>query len=303
LISNTFGNLIDGLAWTTRFDEAGAEDLCVVTLAEGVSQQASSLAPTEPLDSIDTSLIPRDSVSVTTYNLRGAKSFWTQLNAVVSSHSDVIGAMASRPLLQGLLEPYGIRDADGFFAAVGPRLQIIRLDKSAPAVLVAEALDQQSLRKIAAMRLGVNPKPEQAGQAEILVSAADNWSVAFIDGHFLSGPADEVRRCVEAKVANESIRSVAAFDRAQSSVDMSLPIFSVAYADDRASAISFVELFSKEERSAFSTNSTAIQKAATSLKYSASVMTIKNGSVEWTGRSSFGLVGSLLTTFAPEKTP
>jgi hypothetical protein len=211
--------------------------------------------------------------------------------------------MASRPLMQGLLEPYGIRDADGFFAAVGPRLQIIRLDKSAPAVLVAEALDQQSLRKIAAMRLGVNPKPEQAGQAEMLVSAADNWSVAFIDGHFLSGPADEVRRCVEAKVANESIRSVAAFDRAQSSVDMSLPIFSVAYADDRASAISFVELFSKEERSAFSTNSTAIQKAATSLKYSASVMTIKNGSVEWTGRSSFGLVGSLLTTFAPEKTP
>lgn len=302
LISNTFGNLIDGLAWTTRFDEAGAEDHCVVTLAEGVSQQIPSVAPTEPLNSVDTSLIPRDSISVTTYNLREAKNFWTQLNAVVSSHSDVIGAIASRPLLQGLLEPYGIRDADGFFAAVGPRLQIIRLEKSAPAILVAEALDQQSLRKIAAMKLGVNAKVEQVGQVEMLVSAVDNWSVAFIDRYFLSGPADEVRHCVEAKMANASIQSVSAFDRAQSSVDMSLPIFSLAYADDRGAAISFVELFSKEERSAFSTNPTTIQKAATSLKYSASVMTIKNGSVEWTARSSFGLVGSLVTTFAPEKT-
>jgi hypothetical protein len=82
---------------------------------------------------------------------------------------------------------------------------------------------------------------------------------------------------------------------------MSLPIFSLSFADDRASAISFVELFSKQERSAFSANAAAIQKGAASLKYSASVTTMKNSSVEWTARSSFGLVGSLLTTFAPEK--
>ena len=302
LISNTFGNLIDGLAWTTRFDEAGAEDHCLVSLAEGVTQQFSSVTSTEPVNSIETSLVPPDASSVTAYNLRDAKSFWSQLNAVVSSHSDVIGAIASRPLLQGLLEPYGLSDAEGFFAAVGPRLEIIRLDKSAPAVLLAEALDQQSLRKIAAVKVGVNPKLEHVGQAEMLSSAADNWSVAFIDKYFLTGPTDEVRRCIEAKIAGASIRTVSGFDRTQSSIDMSLPIFSLAYADDRASAISFVELFSSEQRSAFSTNPTAIQKAAASLKYSASVTTIKNGSVEWAARSSFGLLGSLLTTFAPEKT-
>jgi hypothetical protein len=301
LISNTFGNLIDGLVWTSRFDDTGAEDRCQVSLAQGVTQQASNVISNGPLNSIDTSFVPPDAVSVTTYNLRDARSFWTQLNAVISSHSDVVGAIASRPLLQGLLEPYGIRNAEGFFAAIGPRLQIIRLDQGAPAVLVAETSDQQSLKKIAADRLGVNPKLEQVGQAEMLVSTSDNWGVAFLDKYFLSGPSDEVRRCLDAKARSESIMNLTAFNRAQSDVDISLPIFSLSFADDRASAISFVELFSKQERSAFSTNGAVIQKGAASLKYSASVTTIKNDSVEWTGRSSFGAVGSLLTTFAPEK--
>ena len=301
LISNTFGNLIDGLVWSSRFDDAGAEDHCLVTLTPGVSQQASSVTSNEPLNAIDNSLVPPDAVSVTAYNLKDPKGFWSQLNAVVSSHSDVVGAIASRPLLQGLLEPYGIRDADRFFAAIGPRLEIIRLDHGAPAVLVAETLDKESLKKIAADRLGVGQKVEKIGQTEMMISSADNWAAAFLDKYFLSGPADEVRRCIEGKARGESIGTVPGFSRAQSSVDMSLPIFSLAFADDHASAISFVELFSKQERSAFATNAAAIQTGAASLKYSAGVVTIKNGLVEWTGRSSFGLVGSLLTTFAPER--
>jgi len=302
LITNTFGNLINGFSWTSRFDEAGAEDHCHVSLASDVGQQFNTLTSAEPLSSLDYSLVPADAVSVTSYQLKDSKNFWSQLNSVVSSHSDVLGAIASRPLLHGLLEPYGIRDADGFFAAVGPRIQIIRLDRSAPAVLVAEVSDPQALRKIATEKLEANPKTEQLAQAEILVSTTDSWSVAFVDHFFLSGPADSVRRCLEAKARGDSISKVAMFQLAQSAIDTSLPIFSVTLADDQTSAISVVELFSKQERSAFSTNPAAIQQGAASLKYSASVTSVKNNSVEWTSRSSFGLVGSLLIMFAPEKT-
>jgi hypothetical protein len=301
LIANTFGNLIDGFAWAIRYDEGGAEDRCRVALAQGVAQQLSS-ATRESLNSIDVSLIPADAMSLSLYNLSDAKDFWAQLNAVVSSHSDVVGAIASRPLLQGLLEPYGIREADRFFAAIGPRLQIIRLEQNAPAVLIAEASDRESLKKIATDKLGTNAKVEQIGQAQISVSASDNWATAFLGEYFLTGPVDEVRRCVAAKAAGESIEKVERFHRARSAVDLSLPILSLSFADDRASAISLVELFSKQERPAFSTNATAIRDRAASLKYSASVVAIKNDSVEWTTHSSFGLVGSLLTTFAPEKT-
>ena len=303
LISNTFGNLIDGFSWTSRFDDAGAQDHCRVSLAAGVRQQFTTLTSTEATTSFDYSFVPADAVSVTSYNLRDSKSFWPQLNSVVSSHSDVVGAIASRPLLRGLLEAYGIRDADAFFAAIGPRVQIIHLDQSAPAVLVAETSDDQALRKIAAERLGPNPTTEQVAQADILTSIADNWSVAFVEHHFLSGPADAVRRCVEAKANGNSISKAAPFQRAQSAIDTSLPIFLMTLADDKASAISVVELFSKKQRSAFSTDAGAIQQGAASLRFSASVTFVKNDSVEWASRSSFGLVGSLLNIFAPEKMP
>ncbi len=302
LISNTFGNLIEGFAWTSRFDGAGAEDRCHVTLAQDVTQLFPSLTSAETV-SLDYSLVPADAVSVTSYNLKDPKSFWPQLNSVVSSHSDVLGAVLSRPLLHGLLEPYGIRDADGFFTAIGPRIQILRLDQAVPAVLVAEMSDSIALRKIAAERVGTNPKLEHIAQAEILTSTTDNWSTAFTDKYFLSGPADEVLRCLQARASGASISTIPAFQRAKSVVDTSTPMFSLTFADDRATAISVVELFSKQERSAFSTNAAAIQQGAASLNYSASVVSIKNNSVEWTSRSSFGLIGSLLNIFAPEKMP
>jgi hypothetical protein len=301
LISNTFGNLIDAFTWSSRFDDAGAEDHCLVALAPGVSQQIPTIASGEPFGTPNVPFAPGDATSVTLYKLSNPQSFWRELNAVISSHSDVVGAIAARPLLNGLLEPYGISDADAFFAAIGPHLRIIRLESSTPAVLVAEALDKQALRKLAEQRVGTNAKAENLGQAEMMVSATDNWSAAFVDNYFLTGPDDAVRHCLEANARGELLTAVGSFRRAQSLVDLSLPIFSLSFADDKASAISFVELFSKEERSAFSTNAAAIQQGAASLEFSASVTTVRNATFEWTSRSSFGLLGSLLTTFAPEK--
>jgi hypothetical protein len=160
-----------------------------VSLAHGVTQQASSVSSNQPLNSIDTSFLPQDVTSVATYNLKDPKSFWSELNAVVSSHSDVVGAIASRPLLQGLLQPYGIRDAGW----------ILRRDWSAVTDHSAEpkrsggvgrrTFDQQSLKKIAAERLGANPKRESVGEAEMLVSTIDNWGAAFVDKYFMTGPA------------------------------------------------------------------------------------------------------------------
>jgi hypothetical protein len=76
---------------------------------------------------------------------------------------------------------------------------------------------------------------------------------------------------------------------------------SLTFSHDGPAAISFVELFSSQERSAFSTNAAAIQHAAEALPYSVNVTMLKDDAMEWSSRSSFGLLGSLFTTFAPEK--
>lgn len=301
LISNAFGNLIDGFAWTSRLDQSGAEDQCRVALAQGVSQQLSDdLTPEPPGDKLDFSFVPAEAISVTSYQLRNPASFWRELNAVVSSRSDVLTAVASRPLLKALLEPYGISDPDNFFPAIGPRLQLVRLDNSTPAVLIAQTFDKLALRKLAEQRLGRQPKTEKLDDTEILVGS-DGWSFAFAGEYFLTGPADAVRRCLDAKARGQSIATNGSFTRARSTIDVSLPVVSLTLSPDGPTAISFVELFSSHERSAFSTNAAVIQQGAASLPHSVSVTMMKADAIEWSSRSSFGLLGSLFTAFAPER--
>lgn len=300
IVANAFGNLIDGFAWTSRFDSSGAEDRCRIALSQGVGQQLADDLTPEPLrDKLEFSFVPADASSFTSYQLRNPASFWRALNIVISSRTDVLTAVASRPLLRGLLEPYGINDPEMFFSAIGPRLQVVRLDNNAPAVLVASTFDKVLLRKVVEQRLGRQPKSENLNDTEIL-TGSDGWSFAFSEEYFLTGPAEAVKRCLDAKAQGQSIATRTSFNQSQTTLDVSLPIVALTFSQDGPSAISFVEVFSSHERSAFSTNAAAIRQGAESLPYSVSATMLKDGGFEWSSRSSFGLLGSLFTTFAPE---
>jgi hypothetical protein len=259
-----------------------------------------SFVPEDRLALGDLPFVPSDAHSVSLYHFRDVEGVWRDLNSIVASHADLIGAIATRPMLRGLLKPYGIDDADTFVHAVGTRLQTIRSEETLPSVLVTEALDRQGLRKVALQRLGAKPKTESVGEFELLLSSSDNWAVSFADNHFLSGPAEAVRRSLQAKVQSKSLTSTDAFRKSQSLVDVSLPISVLTFSNDQHAAISFVEIFSEHERSVFSSSAPAIDEASRSLPYAVSVVILKDAGLEWTSRSSFGLVGSLLVTLTPE---
>lgn len=303
LISSTFGNMIDSFAWTSTFDNAAAEDHCYISLAAGVAEKIrGSISPASPPTDNALQFVPADA-AVSSYQFHSADAFWKDLNTVMSSHSDVLGAITSRPLLRTLLEPYGILDADAFFSATGPRMQIIRVDEKSPAVLAAEVFDRTTLRKLAQQRVGAKPKAETIGGAELILSTTDDWAVAFEGNYFLTGPADAVRRCLNARAQSQSITSTDAFRRARKSVDSTLPLISISFGKDKEAAISFVEMFSRQDRSAFSTNAEEVQRASQALPYSVSATLMKGNGLEWSSRSSFGLIGSLFTTFRPERSP
>lgn len=301
IFSNIFANLIEGFAWTSRFTEGGAEDRCFLELSDGVADNLrGSAVPEDRAPSNEISFVPPDAYSVTVYHLRDVERFWRDVNATVSSHADVVGAIAARPLLRSLFSPYGINDPDAFVSAVGTRMATIRLEESAPSVLVAGAFDPPSLRKLAQQRLGPTAKTETVGDAELMLSSSDNFAASFADEHFLTGTGDAVRRCIQAKTRSQSLASVDAYRRSQRLIDSSLPIIALTFTDDRRPAISFVELFSPSERSAFSTNASTIDQASRSLPYAVSVTMLKGNGFEWTSRSAFGVFGSLAIKFAPE---
>jgi hypothetical protein len=299
IFSDTVGGLIDGLGWTSRFVEGMAEDRSSITLSQGVADKLrGNFVPADKPTLGDLPFVPADAHSVSLYHFRDVEGLWRDLTSVIASHSDLIGAIAARPVLRGVLKPYGIENAEAFVHSVGPRIQTIRLEEDSPAVLVTDSLDPPGLRKSAQQRLGSKPKVESVGDFELMLSSTDNWSASFAGNHFLIGPAEAVRRCLQAKA--QPLTSSDAFRKSQHLIDVSLPLSVVSFVKDQHAAISFVEVFSERERSAFSTNASAIEEASRSLPYAVSVIMLKDSGLEWTSRSSFGLVGSLLVTLSPE---
>ena len=301
IFSDTLGSLVDGLGWSSKFVDGMVEDRSSITLSQGVADKLrGSFVPEDSLALGELPFVPAETHSVSLYHFRDVEGVWRDLNSVVASHADVIGAIATRPLLRGLLKPYGIDDAEAFVHAAGTRTQTIRLEENSPSVLVTEALDRQALRKLALRRLGPKPKTESVGDLELMLSNTDNWAASLAVNQFLSGPADAVRRCLLAKTQSKSLTSTDAFRKSQRLVDVSLPITVLTFSSDQHAAISFVELFSEHERSAFSSGATVIDEASRSLPFAVSVVILKDAALEWTSRSSFGLVGSLLVTLTPE---
>jgi hypothetical protein len=301
IFGNIFANLIEGFAWTSRFTEGGAEDRCFLELSEGVADKLRGGAvPEDRAPSTEISFVPPDAYSVSVYHFRDVERLWRDVNATVSSHADVVGAIAARPLLRSLFPPYGINDPDTFVGAVGTSIATIRLEENTASVLVAGAFERPSLRKLAQQRLGPAAKTETVGDAELMLSTADNFAASFADDHFLTGTGDALRRCLQAKAHSQSLASVDAYRRSQRLIDSSLPIIALTFTDDRRPAISFVELFSSSGRSAFSTNASSIDQASRSLPYAVSATMLKEKGFEWTSRSAFGLFGSLAIRFVPE---
>lgn len=301
IFADTVGNIVDGLGWSSRFVDGMVEDHCSITLAQGVVDKLrESFVPEAKLGLDDLPFVPPGTHSVSFYHFRDVEGMWRDLNSIIASRADLVGAIAARPMLRSLLKPYGIEDADTFVHAVGTRIQTVRLEESSPSVLVTETFDRQGLRKLAQQRLGSKPRTESVGEFELLLSSSDNWAASFADNHFLIGPAEAVRRCLQAKAQSQSLTSSDAFGKSEHMVDVSLPITALTFTGDQHAAISFVELFSDHERSTFSTSASAVTEASRSLPYAVSVTILKDAGLEWTSRSGFGLIGSLLVTLVPE---
>jgi hypothetical protein len=294
IFSDTMGGLVKSISWTSRFADGGIEDHCSIVLSDGVADKLrGSMVPDRGPDVTRLLFVPTDIHSLSFYQFRDANAFWSDLNATVSAHTDLIGAVAARPMLRALVRPYGIDDADTFARAIGPRIQTVRLEKDSPAVLIAEVFDRQALRKAIAQRFGANPEIESVGDAELLISK-DNWAAAFLQDSFLIGPAELVRKCLQARAPAAS-SSPDRLRQTQNLIDVSLPLTSVTFTDDRQAAISFVEAFSKQDRPAFATNASTIDGGARSLPFAVSVSLLKGPAIDWTSRSSFGVVGWLAT--------
>jgi hypothetical protein len=301
LLADTFGGIVTHLGWTARFTNGAVEDHFSIALAEGINERLkNSMSPDRSPDLTQISFTPSNAHSVSIYSFHDTATVWNDLSAVISSHSDLLGAMATRPIMRSLLNAYGVVDAELFTRGVGPRLQTVRTEEGYPALLIADVFDRPTIEKAIAGRFGNSPRRDKVADADLMISA-DNWTAAFYQNSFLIGPGEQVRRCLQARVDGDSISSTHPFRQAQRFVDITVPLTVLTFTDDSQNAVSFVEGFSRQPRSAFSTNAAAIAEASKTLPLAMSAVVARKGSFEWTSRSSFGIGGAIVTELFPGK--
>src|SRR5436190_6356964 len=301
LVSDMFGGIVKNMAWTARFTEGAVEDRFLISLAQGVTDRLRvSMSPDSAPDLAQLPFVPPDAQSISLYAFHDSAAAWNDLSAVLSSHADLLGAIASRQVMKALLSSYGIADPETFTRGVGTRLQTVRGDEKNSAVLIADVFDRPTIEKAIAPRFGNNPRKEKLEDADLLI-APDNWTAAFYQNCFLSGPGDQVRRCLQTRTRGESVSSTQSFRQAQRFVDVSQPLMVLTFTKDSRAAVSFVDAFSQQPRSAFSTNAADIAQASQSLPLAMSAVVIKEGRLEWTSRSSFGIGGTIATELLPGK--
>jgi len=302
LIADTLGAVVKQIGCTVRFTDGGVEDHFSIRLADGATDKLRvSMVPDRGPDLTQLPFVPPEAYSVSIYSLHDSAAAWNDVNAVISSHADLVGAIAARPVLRSLLNAYGITDADAFTRGVGAHLQTVRTEEGSPAVLIADVFDRPSLEKAITERFGKDAKTERFLDADLLVSSVDNWTATFFQDKFLIGPGEEVRRCLRAGATAESIASTQPFRKSQRFVDVSLPLTALTFTSESRAAVSFVEAFSQQSRSTFSSNAVVIKQASNALPLAMSALLVKEGSFEWTSRSSFGIGGAIVTQLMPEK--
>lgn len=301
LVSDTVGGIVRHLGWTSRFTSGAIDDHFSIALAEGINDRLrNSMLPDRSPDLSQISYTPADAHSVSIYSFHDTATVWNDLSAVIASHTDLVGAMATRPIMRSLLNAYGVVDAEVFTHGIGTRVQTVRIEEGYPAVLITEVFDRPTIEKAIAGRLGSNPRRERFLDADLLIST-DNWIAAFHQNSFLIGPGEQVRRCLQARANGESVSSTHPFRQAQRFVDLTVPLTVLTFTNDSRNAVSFVEAFSRQPRSAFSTNAAAIAEVSKTLPLAMSAVVVRQGTFEWTSRSSFGIGGSIVTELFPGK--
>jgi hypothetical protein len=295
--------ILGGAGWSARLAEGVIEDRYFLGLQNGVAANLqSTLAPQPDTTLTAGELLPADVYSISRYNYRDPAQAWRGLNSTIASQADTLGAVLLTRLLDASLKPYGIEEPDSFLQAIGSEIVTARLDDSGSStVTIVEVRDGKTLRDFVAKRLGAKPRVEVIGDAEMLVSNNEQQDASsFVGGRLIIGTAGNVRRCLAARRANQTLSTEDVFQRTMRLVSASDSANVVTLTEDYTAARTFITALASQrgvrERPL---NETELEDALRRLRYAVSETRIVDGGFEKRTRSAFGQFGTLASQFAP----
>lgn len=299
--------ILGAAAWSAHLSQGAIEDRYFLSLQHDLSTRLqTALATEQSATSTANELLPSDTYSLSRYNYRNPADAWHGLNTAITSQFDTLGAILISRLLDVSLKPYGIEEPDSFLRAIGSEIVTARLtDSGSSTVTIVQVRDEKTLRDFVAKRLGAKPRSETIGDALMLISNNEKQDAAsFVNQHLILGKAEEVRRCLQAMMAKQTLADADNFRRTMQLVDPSKPANVVTYTEDHLPAQTFILAIAAQrgvrERPL---NETELDNALGKLRYAATETQLIDGGFERRTSSSFGMFGTLASQFAPADNP
>jgi hypothetical protein len=297
LVNQTLGSF----GWSSRVEGGRVEDSYFLSLPGDLAARMQT-----PLAAADTQgggaggLLPPETYQLTRYNFRNPEAAWRGLGAALSTQVGLGRDTLVTLALEALLKPYGVEQPREFLRACGTELATASLDSTSEGkVLIASVRDRDALLAQVRAHLGRAAKSETVGDAQLLVSPDDERGAAAFAGDYLViGSEADVRRCLAARSAGQTLQDAAPFKSStQSFFDQ--PPFAVTLTDERDSTRSVLAYLARRE-GAYARDQHALEQALARRGYSVGQTRLADGGFEKKTRSAFGLFGEIVTRFAPQ---
>lgn len=289
--------------WSAHLTDGLIEDRYFVSLQNGLSQRLQETVNAAPGGQTGSKeLLPGDTYSLSRYSYEDPARAWVGFNNALTSQMDTLGAVLVSRLLGSWLKPYGVDEPEIFLRAIGPEFVIANLEAAeSSSVTIVEVRDEKTLRDFVSKRLGAKPRSETVGGSELLVSNDDRREAAsFVGTRLILGKEQNVRRCLEARGAGNTLASAGGFQRAAGATPTQAPANVVTYTQDYDPADRFIRAIANQsgarERPL---NAAQLDDALRQLRYSVSETRVVGGGFETRTRSSFGQFGALAAQFSP----
>ena len=206
--------ILGGIGWSAHAIAGGIEDLYSISLKPSVLGRLRPAFKSNTLRQSDTTLelLPAETFSVTNYNFADPAAVWAAVTTGISSQQfDVLCAVGFNELSKKALISYGIDEPESFLRAVKPVVLTVRLDAdSARSVVIAGVADEGALRQFVSRTFGKKLRTETVENQELLVSDDDQAAASFVDGYFMLGSPEDIRRCLSGRAGRRASGSSSA---------------------------------------------------------------------------------------------
>jgi hypothetical protein len=275
ILRNTTGEIV----WTASRGEQGIEDDIFVSMNnETASVFKESLASNSETETIGAEFLPPEIFSATRYNLKNPLIAWRSLLLVTAKNTDALSGKFLVELSDGLLEPYGVANAETFLGAVDSEILTAQFDaEGEKSIVIVTIKDAEKLKKSISNEISFKVSPEKLESADIWYSEDRQLAAAFAENKLILGDAESVLKCLQAKRSGQNFTKNALFQKSKESKSAAF-----TFAKDKDSAKKIVEVLgnARENRDAMTAYTTETR--------------FTEKGIERKTVSAFGLLGTLL---------